>query len=319
MGKPIAFFINKTEGDDSVIINYTLRKKERKTGIWKYRVEKLDDVKIEKGENFFYTTNEDKYKDLNCIKINTMFYDIEDVTEGKVILKETLPDGYEGEVFLEAQLPIVIRSTKQIEEIKIMARQQLAKVKSKAMSLAQLTDRNRKLELLETIREERNDHSLQSAQITLYTIDEADLKANEEKNNLLLYILSYAMYIDMDYVNNGKTLWQELGIQKDNWIQLTDFLSSENVSILADDEDINKLKFTIEAIKLDRNVEEYMIEQLKTQFEQYQAQITLQQSLAKKELRKYFNTDEELEDYIKTLESSPQTPSKPVSIKKGKK
>ena len=302
-----------------MIINYTLRKKERKTGIWKYRVEKLDDVKIEKGENFFYTTNEDKYKDLNCIKINTMFYDIEDVTEGKVILKETLPDGYEGEVFLEAQLPIVIRSTKQIEEIKIMARQQLAKVKSKAMSLAQLTDRNRKLELLETIREERNDHSLQSAQITLYTIDEADLKANEEKNNLLLYILSYAMYIDMDYVNNGKTLWQELGIQKDNWIQLTDFLSSENVSILADDEDINKLKFTIEAIKLDRNVEEYMIEQLKTQFEQYQAQITLQQSLAKKELRKYFNTDEELEDYIKTLESSPQTPSKPVSIKKGKK
>ena len=300
-------------------INFTLRKKERKTGIWKYRVEKLDDVKIEKGDNFFYTTNEDKYKNLNSIKINTMFYDIEDVTDGKVILKESLPEGYEGEVFLEAQLPIVIRSTKQIKEIKIMARQQLAKVKSKAMSLAQLTDRNRKLELLETIREERNDHSLQSAQITLYTIDEADLKANEEKNNLLLYILSYAMYIDMDYINNGKTLWQELGIQKDNWIQLTDFLSSEDVSILADDEDINKLKFTIEAIKLDRNVEEYMIEQLKTQFEQYQAQITLQQSLAKKELRKYFNTDEELEDYIKTLDKTPQTPSKPTSIKKAKK
>ena len=83
-------------------INFTLRKKERKTGIWKYRVEKLDDVKIEKGDNFFYTTNEDKYKNLNSIKINTMFYDIEDVTDGKVILKESLPEGYEGEVFLSA-------------------------------------------------------------------------------------------------------------------------------------------------------------------------------------------------------------------------
>ena len=269
--------------------SFKLKPFEIKRGFWKYREELLTEIKIEKDSQVF-KGNEEVYGELDSVKIGKIIYDIEKYEEGKVYLTEPVTESYEGYAYYEWSLPIIIRNGMEQTTMILDAESDMPKGTKKTTPLSRM-DKQSKLMWMKIIQEDKGTTEIDSSTVGIVTYDEVDERINMIKKNLLKMLVELVIYIDMDYkLDNGKDLWSELGIKKDNYVALAQLLSRGDIGILADEEQILKLKITIEAIKNgEKDVDLFVAKKM--------TEADIIKKLA--EIRKGFDTEEEYQNFVK--------------------
>jgi hypothetical protein len=269
--------------------SFKLKAFEIKRGYWKYREELLTEIKIEKDSQIFEGA-EEVYGDLDSVKIGKGIYDIEKCEEGRVYLTEPCTEDFEGFAMYEWSLPIIIRNGMEQTTMMLDCEADMPKGVKKVTPLSRL-DKQSKLMWMKVIQEDKGSTDIDSSTIGITTYDEVTENVSKIKNNLLKMLVELAIYIDMDYkLDNGKDLWTELGIKKDNYVALSQTLSKPEVGILADEEQILKLKLTIEAIKNgEKDVDLFVAKKM--------TEADIIKKLA--EIRKGFETEEEYQNFVK--------------------
>ena len=273
--------------------NIKVKGKKLKKGYWTYVKKQIEEISIKKGEDFFNTKTPEVYDELDCIKLSSKFYDISEIKEDKVFLTEAVEFDFEGFVCYEAQLPIVIKRDRRLYELVLKQYENMEKLEKKKTILSRCSKeiQSQYLEEMSKI----GVRNIDSSQIVIYVIDELEEKLNSSKNLYLKQLLDYVIFIDMDFEVDGISLWDMMKIKKDNYVELAKYLSSDDIGILSDKEDLDDLKYTIEAIKLEQEVEAYILKQ-KTMA------LTLEARATMTELRKNFNSDEEFNSFMGNLE-----------------
>jgi hypothetical protein len=263
--------------------SFKIKPFEVKRGLWKYRAEELTEIEIEKGSKVFNGTQE-VYEELESVKIGKNIYDIEKVEDGKVYLTEEVAEDFKGVAIYEWTLPVIIRSSSETYFLSIDAEGDFPKANRKVTPLSRCDKQTRTL-YLNTVTEDKGDVSIDASNIMLITVDEFVEKQTIAKNNYIRSLLELVLNIDMDYEDeSGKDLWTVLGVKKGNFVALTQLLISPKIGILANDEQVLKLKLTIEAIsKAEKDVDAYV--ETKT------IETNMFKSL--EEIRKMYGDDEE--------------------------
>lgn len=269
--------------------SFKIKPFEVKRGLWKYRAEELTEIEIEKGAKIFNGTQE-VYEELESVKIGANIYDIEKVEDGKVYLTEEVAEDFKGKAIYEWTLPIIIRNGMEQTTMILDAEVDMPKGAKKTTPLSRM-DKQSKLMWMKIIQEDKGTTEIDSSTVGIVTYDEVDERINMIKKNLLKMLVELVIYIDMDYkLDNGKDLWSELGIKKDNYVALAQLLSRGDIGILADEEQILKLKITIEAIKNgEKDVDLFVAKKM--------TEADIIKKLA--EIRKGFDTEEEYQNFVK--------------------
>lgn len=269
--------------------SFKLKPFEIKRGFWKYREELLTEIKIEKDSNVF-DGSEEVYGELESVRIGGAIYDIEKCEEGKVHLTEPVAESYEGYTYYEWSLPIIIRNGMEQTTMILDAEADMPKGIKKSTPLSRL-DKQSKIMWMKVIQEDKGTTEIDSSTINIVTYDESEEKVNLIKKNLLKLLVELVIYIDMDYkAPNGKDLWSELGVKKDNYVALAQLLSRNDIGILADEDQILKLKLTIEAIKTDEKDVDKFVDKKMTEAD-------IIKKLA--EIRKGFDNEEDYQKFVK--------------------
>lgn len=261
--------------------------KELKKGYWTYLSNNIGKISIKKGEDSFKLDIED----LECVKILDKFYDVESIENGVVKLTEPVDFDYEGDVYDEAQLPIVIRRERELFELIIKQDKFMPKGEKKKITLNKAS-KDIKTFYIQQMKEEG--YSDINPTETILIINEENEKNVMSNNIYIKQLLELVVFIDMNYEIDGKSLWQVMGIEKDNYVELAKYLSSEDIGIISDRDDIDRLKYTIEAVKLGKSVELYVLEQ-QTKSLAMEARATMAS------LRKNFSSDEEFDSFMNGL------------------
>ena len=268
---------------------FKLSKFEVKKGFWKYKEEILTNVDMKKGDQSFEIPNDELYEDKESLKIGTMIYDVEKVEEGKVFLKEPIIEDFLGYVVYEWSLPIVLRKGLEHNRMMLQIETDLPRKSRKVVPVARM-DKKSKVMWMEIIKEEKGD--VDPATISVTMIDDIEEKVREVEFKAIRDIAKNVVHIDMDYKDEtGKDLWTIMNIKKGNYVAVIELLTSPEVGILADDMQIAKLQYTIEAIEKDEDVDLYVAKKI--------ADLASLHELLK--LRAQFKTEEDYNQFVSAI------------------
>ena len=268
-----------------------LKRRETKQGFWDYINEPLCDISVKKGETTFIGSQE-IFEPLDCVKINGMIYDIVSCEDNIVTISEPFQDDYEGIALYSASLPIKVRRSTEVFEMCADAEAFKPKPKAKEVILARCS-KEVKMEYM-ALMEELGKIDIDPNNITITKIDELENKIAFAKASVISELVQLVINIDMDYeYEEGKTLWNMFNVPQGNYYAVA--VTLKNQGILADKEDIEKLKNTIEAIKLDKDVDKFLVEK---SFDELQ----IQANFAYQHIRNQFATEQEFQDFLKLFD-----------------
>ena len=240
------------------------------TGTWDYISETISDIDVKKGDKSFIGL-QDLYEDLEHIKIGNKFYDIEKVENSTIYLAEEIEEDFIGKTHYTLQLPIKIKSDTELLEIELDSDEFMTKPNRKKIPLNKASKQD-KMTYMKELQESAKNSDIEASQVSLIIIDTIEDKKILTKNMFIKQIIGLVAHIDMDYeIEEGVTLWQHMGIAKDNYVELAKYLTSKEMGILSDSTGIESLRLTIEAIKAKKDVDMYILEtqardlQIKTQ------------------------------------------------------
>ena len=274
--------------------------KEIKRGFWNYVNEPLTEISVKKDDTAFKGT--EIYKEIDCIKIGELIYDIESVDEEFIVtLTEPIKEDFTGMASYVKNFPIIIRRDSTLFDMMIDQEANLPKMQRKTAPLSRCTTEIKQY-YMSALAEEKGEVNIDASAVMVTFVDELKDKQEMMKQSVLRELIQLALYIDMDYKIDDIDLWTLLGIQKGNYVKLVELLRSEELGILADKEDIDTLRYTIEAIKLGEDVNKFILIQ------------------RLREGRKLFESDEAFNEYIrKTFEQKLEEEKEPTKKPRKKK
>ena len=232
------------------------KKKKDIMGQWTYNREELGEVEVKKGKNTFKAS--ELFNGLDCVKLDKLIYDIEKYEDGVVTLTEPVIEGFKGMAYYEETIPLKIMGDADVLDIMIDSEEVFIDKSALKLIPYNKADKDLKMRYLKELQDNgKNNVSAEST--TFMVIDtNADQKI-QSKQMFVKQLLEIVVHIDMDYeVEEGKNLWDELGLKSKDYVGLA--TKMKELGILMNLDDVETLRFTIEAIKIgEKDVEDFVM------------------------------------------------------------
>jgi len=227
---------------------------------WVYESVVVGFANVKKGDTTLNIEPENMFDNdgelYRCLKVNETIYDIKEYKDGIVTLTEEITGDFEGCVYHEASLPLIIRTKSDLTVLKLEQENNFKKLKSVEKTLDMYAPKKKAIYMNKLAEAGKID--IVPQQVIMITIDEAENEKQDVAQNEIRKYLELALHIDMDYEFEDKTtLWDVMGVKKGNYVEVTKLLMA--LGIFGNDEEYYDFKFTIDAlVAKEKNIKEFV-------------------------------------------------------------